>query len=170
MKSQPKTQQGFTLIEMITAMAVAAILLGSAGPNMFEFIQSSRSASEYRTLLSSLQLARSEAITRGTAVTVSANSGSNWHEGFKVWADADGDGVFDAGEEITDITSFNSDATLVEANNTSSFTYTAEGFLDAVTGTSFVISYRTSDNCEWDRDISLVYTGHVSARERACTE
>ncbi len=170
MNTQTKAQNGFTLIEMLTAMAVAAILLGSAGPNFFEFIGSSRSATEYRSLLSSLQLARSEAITRGTSVTVSAKTGANWHEGFQVWADEDGDGTFDAGEEIIDVAGFNSASTLIEAGDTTSFTYTAEGFLNAVTGTSFVISYRTSDNCKWDRDINLVYTGHVSARERACTE
>ncbi|WP_372748275.1 GspH/FimT family pseudopilin [Litorivivens sp.] len=170
MNTQRKNTQGFTLVELLTGIAIAAILLGSAGPNFFEFVQSSRSATEYRSLLSGLQLARSEAITRGVSVTVSASNGADWHDGFRVWADEDGDGTYDAGEEIMEISKFESAATMTESNNTTAFTYTAEGFLDAVAGTSFMLSYRTSKQCKWDRDISLVYTGHVSARERACTE
>lgn len=170
MKSQLKTQQGFTLIEMITAMAVAAILLGSAGPNFFEFVESSRSSTEYRSLLKGLQLARSEAINRGVNVTVAAADNADWHSGFTVWADENGDGVRDDAEIILVQDAFGSDATLVENNSTAAFSYTPEGFLDAVTGAEFALAYRTDSKCQWDRDIRLVYTGHVSARERACDQ
>ena len=170
MKAIKTAQKGFTLIELITAMAVAAILVGSAGPNFFDFIGSSRSATEYRSLLKGLQLARSEAINRGLTVTVSAKNASNWHEGFLIWADQDGNNAFDAGEEILDASEFGSEATLLESNNTADFRFTSEGFLDAVVGSQFVLSYRTDSKCEWDRDIRVVYTGMVSATERACEE
>ncbi len=168
MKTQTSAQKGFTLIEMLTAMAVAAILLGSAGPNLFDFIGSSRSATEYRSLLKGFQLARSEAINRGVTVTVTAKSGADWHSGFQVWVDEDGDGVMDAGEDILDSSEFGSGATLTEANNVGSFSYTPEGFLDAVTGSQFLLTYRTESKCTRDRDIRLVYTGVINARERVC--
>ncbi len=170
MNTQRKNTQGFTLIELITGIAVTAILLGSAGPNFFEFVGSSRSATEYRSLLKGFQLARSEAINRGVNVTVSAKDGANWHSGFVIWADADGDSVYDAGEEIRDTAKFGSAATMLETSNTTSFSYTSEGFLDAVAGSEFVLSYRSGENCKWDRDIRLIFTGHVSAREAVCEE
>ena len=168
-KTQSCTRnKGFTLIELITGMAVAAILLGSAAPNFVNFVNSSRSATEYRELLKGFQLARSEAINRGVTVTVSAKNGADWHSGFRIWADADGDNTFDAGEEIFEASEFSSLATMTEASDTASFSYTSEGFLNAVAGAQYVLSYRTDKKCEWDRDIRLVYTGHVSANQRAC--
>ncbi len=163
-------QQGFTLIEMLVAMAVAAILLSSAGPNMFEFISSARSSTEYRTVLKGLQLARFEAINRGVNVTVSAANDADWHSGFSIWADENGNGVQDDNETILVQDAFGSTATMLENNSTASFSYTSEGFLDAVTGAEYTLAYRTESKCGQDRDIRLVYTGHVSARERACEQ
>ncbi len=162
--------QGFTLIELMTSLSVAAILMGTAVPSFFDYIGSSRSSVEYRELLSGLQFARSEAITRGVNVTVSAKVDADWHQGFIVWADEDGDGNYDAGEELIDVSEFASSSTMTESSNTAAFVYTPEGFLDAVAGANFMLSYRTAEKCEWDRDIRLVYTGHVSARERVCSE
>ncbi len=163
-----KRNQGFSLIELITALSVASILMGTAVPSFIDFVGSSRSASEYRELYTGLQFARSEAITRGETVTVSAKNGANWASGFVIWTDQNGNNTIDAGEEILDAAAFSSKATMTEASETASFSYTSEGFLDAVAGSQFVLSYRTAQNCTWDRDISLVFTGAVSAQKANC--
>ncbi len=162
--------RGFSLVELITAMSVATILMGSATPSFVNVAGSSRSASEYRDLLKGLQLARSEAITRGVNVTVSTTDGANWHKGFRIWADDNGDGLYSAGEDILVSDDYSSQATMIEASNTSAFSYTSEGFLNATSGSEFVLAYRTGQNCMWDRDIRVVYTGHVSAREATCKQ
>ncbi len=90
---------GFTVIDAVTALAVGAIATGLAVPTVANYVNSSRVTSTSNTFVSTMQLARSEAITRGTTVTISATdpqSGTNeWGGGALVWIDADDNGVFD---------------------------------------------------------------------------
>lgn len=66
--------QGFTLPELLTAVAIAAILLAVASPNLKSFMAKDRIASSMNELVASLQLARSEAVKRMTPVTVCVSS------------------------------------------------------------------------------------------------
>ncbi|MFT5032650.1 MAG: type IV fimbrial biogenesis protein FimT [Bacteroidia bacterium] len=166
MTTQP---QGFTLIELITVMAVTVVLLGLGIPSFSNFIASSRSTTEYRELTKALGVARSEAITRATTVNISALSGSDWEQGYRIWIDSNTDGDYDAGEELREFASFASDADMSVTSNTKNFQFTSEGFLNADAGTEFVFSFRTSpEYCSRDRNIRLKHTGHVSVEERAC--
>ncbi|MGH8608493.1 MAG: GspH/FimT family pseudopilin [Gammaproteobacteria bacterium] len=87
---------GFTLIELMVAVAVLAIALGAGVPSMSEFIQNSRLAAHTNDLLASLHLARTEAIKRNARVTLcpSTNAatcaapGTGWGMGWMVFADA----------------------------------------------------------------------------------
>jgi type IV fimbrial biogenesis protein FimT len=67
---------GFTLIELMVGVAVLAIALGVGVPSMSEFIKNSRLAAHTNDLLTSLHLARTEAIKRNARVTLckSANA------------------------------------------------------------------------------------------------
>lgn len=96
---------GFTLVELMVTVAVAAILLAVALPSFQGSLRSNRVATATNEALASLALARSEAIrnTRGAGVCASANGsscGANWNSGWLVWSDADSDGAIDAGETI----------------------------------------------------------------------
>lgn len=65
-----KIQSGFTLIEILVAVAVAAILLGIGIPSFSGAIKNSQVSSDYNELTQALYLARSEAIKSGTPITV----------------------------------------------------------------------------------------------------
>ena len=72
-----KPSRGFTLVELMVTLAVLAILATLATPLFGELIQKNRIDAVGGELSHLLQYARSEAITRGSAVTVSASDG-NW--------------------------------------------------------------------------------------------
>ncbi len=83
---------GFTLLEMLMTMAVAAILVTIAVPSFRYVTNSNRIASEINGLLGDLQFARAEAIKEGNPVTVCistdsltcANSTVQWNSGWIV--------------------------------------------------------------------------------------
>ena len=54
--------RGFTLIELMVVCAVVAILVGVAAPSLNHFVQTNRLSNETNSLVSALNLARSEAI------------------------------------------------------------------------------------------------------------
>ena len=103
---------GFTLIELIVTLAIAAILITVAGPNFLTFIKNNRLTAQANSMVGSLQLARSEAVKRDKTVTVcrsdsptvslpalpDCNTGTNWKKGWIVFVDNNSNGDRDAGE------------------------------------------------------------------------
>jgi len=67
----------------LITVAVLAILLAIAIPNYRAIVLSSRMKAQANDFLASLQRARSEAVKRNAAVTVSANDG-DWANGWEI--------------------------------------------------------------------------------------
>ena len=81
----PHRMQGFTLVELMIVVLVLAIMLGLAAPAFRDIVFAQRVKSASFDVFSSLVMARSEAITRNTTVTVAAVSGNtNWAGGWTV--------------------------------------------------------------------------------------
>ena len=81
---------GFTLIELMITIAVAAVLIALAIPSFRATIINSNVTETTNQLIGDLNLARSEAVRRGTLVAVISNSGSNnWSSGWHVETDGD---------------------------------------------------------------------------------
>jgi type IV fimbrial biogenesis protein FimT len=98
---------GFTLIELVVTLAVAAILITVAVPSMRTFIQNGRINTQINDLVGDLSLARSEAIKRRTNVGVckSVNGttcagGGNWRDGRAIFVDVNNNSTWEAGEKI----------------------------------------------------------------------
>lgn len=96
---------GFTLVELMVTVAVVAILAALAFPSFQGSLRSNRVATASNDLLTSFTLARSEAIrnTRGAGVCASSTGtgcGNDWNTGWLVWADSNGNGSMDAGENV----------------------------------------------------------------------
>jgi len=99
-------QAGFNLYElMITLVIIGALTTAAVG--MQGLIQDSRLVAQVNQLVGYLHLVRSEAIKRGTTVTIckSANGinctpSSTWHEGWIIFADPNRNRAVDSGEAI----------------------------------------------------------------------
>jgi len=76
---------------LMVTIAVLAILVTIAIPNYRAFVLNSRMTAQANDFLTSLQLARSEAVKRNAPVTMSAK-GDGWADGWVIWATADNDG------------------------------------------------------------------------------
>lgn len=108
-----KAQTGFTLIELMVTVALAAVLVTIGLPAMGDFVRNSRLTATVNDFIAATTIARSEAVKRRTPVTVCASddslasspacdkgAGTVWEDGWLVFVDADGDAVVDTGEEI----------------------------------------------------------------------
>jgi len=94
-ESRGAIPRGFTLIELMVAIMVLAILLGVAVPSFRDAALSSRLTAYANDLVASAQIARSEAIKRNSIVTLCASkngtscgvdAGAGWEAGWIVLA------------------------------------------------------------------------------------
>ena len=123
------TQKGFTVIELMIALAVAAVLLLLAIPSFRTLTMDKRITTQTNDFISTLVLARAEALKRVSRVTVcksvngTACAGSGgWEQGWIVFADADDDAIVDNGEAILQVRStMDGDNTLLGSTNVANY-------------------------------------------------
>lgn len=72
MQGMKKRMRGFTLLELMVVVVIAALLLGIGVPAMGNFIRNARMTSSANDMLAAMHYARSEAIKRRLPVTVCA--------------------------------------------------------------------------------------------------
>jgi type IV fimbrial biogenesis protein FimT len=85
-------QRGFTLLELVTTVTVAGVLLWVAVPSFFNTSRNSHAAADANELVSAFSIARSEAIRRAGRITVcpssdGASCGGGWSGGWIVFTD-----------------------------------------------------------------------------------
>lgn len=133
---------GFTLIELMVTLSVMAILLSIAMPNFQSFILNSRITTQTNNFIMALMLARSEAVKRGSTVTVCSSTNgtkcagsSNWEGGWLVFVDANGDGVVDAGDLPVQVGQALSGGNTLNGGARTRVTYGGDGFATGFNGT-----------------------------------
>lgn len=107
-------QSGFTLIELVIALAVAGILLGIGVPSFSSAIQNSRISSQYNQAVRAFFLARSEAVKASQFVVICPRSEPASLECGDETDWANGSIVFvDAGADVDDDASIDGDDTII---------------------------------------------------------
>ena len=131
---------GITLVEVMITVAIIAILAAVALPAFNNVILANRLAAGANELVGSLQVARSEAIRRGSRVVVCASSsgagcGGAWSDGWIVFEDRNRDGSVSGGESILRTqTALNDLQVLASPNVGTSVVYRPDGMARQGTG------------------------------------
>ena len=159
-----KKTHGFTLVELIMTLSVAAVLLAVGVPNLNDLIRNNRLTAATNLFVSSLNIARSEAIKQGRNATVCVSdtqnscSGGNWRLGWLAWVDSDQDGNLDfPGEVLRVVEPLANSIQIASAQN--SFQVDSQGSVDNPNTTLAVCDDRSG---ETGRLLRVMSTGGIS--------
>ncbi|ROO25509.1 GspH/FimT family pseudopilin [Salinisphaera orenii] len=161
--------RGFTLLELVVALTVAAILVAVAIPSYQSLIERNTLAATVNDLVGDLNYARSEAVTRGRNVYLcssrdqnSCTSDGNWSDGWILFVTSDRDPA-DPSESIDQYLRVHNgadSAVAIETEDNGPLRFNSNGF--AMVGRTFKAS--ANDQPE-SRDIVVSATGRVEARD-----
>ncbi len=161
-----KRSCGFTLVELMVTLAIAAILLTIGVPSMRDLILNNRLVAATNTFTSSLNIVRNEAIKRGrnAGLCVSNDQATctgetDWRLGWVAWVDQNGNGQPDAGEVLRIVEPLPNNITVTPSVAVSSFVIDATG---SVNNPNVRLSLCDDRTGETGRQIRIMATGGVS--------
>ncbi|WP_265706435.1 GspH/FimT family pseudopilin [Verminephrobacter aporrectodeae] len=95
-----RIDRGWTLIDLLLSVALAAVLMGLAAPSLVQYQRNSELSALTNTLLASINAARWEALKTGKNAFVRPR-GTGWNSGWVVYVDANRDSVYTHAADIT---------------------------------------------------------------------
>jgi type IV fimbrial biogenesis protein FimT len=169
--------RGFSLIEVIVVLTIAAILLTIAGPALQKFVASNRLTAQVNDLMADINLARSEAIKRNTASGLCASTsgtscttGGNWANGWLVYYNNSGTNVvLKVHESLTGNNSLSAIQTDVSSSTTASVDTVAYGKSGAFASQAFTYQFTVCDPKRGQsRIIDISVLGQTSVSSSTC--
>ena len=160
MNSLTRSQRAFTLVELMLALSVAAILLGVGVPSFNTMIKNNRLAVVTNEAIGAFNFARTEAFKRGNLVHIADVGGGN---SWVVWVDGDADDTWDQGEEIR---IWSSVPEGVSVTTTNGFIVFDSSGLANSTETVTVCDDRSGES---GSELSLLLSGSISVGKISCS-
>lgn len=169
-------KNGFTLLELIVTLAIAAILLSVGVPGFRGIIMDNRLVNETNQFVTAVNTARSAAVrfqrnatvcmtTNYSAAVPTCGSSNDWSPGWIVWVDKDRDGATDA-NEIISVHEPVAGSITMQSTSSSAFTYNARGF--STTGGDDV-SMCDDRSSETGRLIKINNVGRTNVSRQTCS-
>lgn len=171
-------QQGFTLIELMVTLALAAVLAFLAAPSFRSTIATSKLTSRANDLVGTLAMARSESIRRGTRITVCKSSDQttcattgDWEQGWIVFVDTtrSTSAAVDTGEAITSAAQSPGGETVIKGSTdvASYVSFAADGRAKLMNGSSQTGTLRICNpssalpDTKRARDVEIIPVGRI---------
>ncbi len=92
--------RGFTMVEMLTATAVAATITAAAVPSLSHTMTRQTLGDSVANLMLAIELGRSEAIASGSRVVLAPVDGRDWRSGWRLYRDLNDNGALDGGDSV----------------------------------------------------------------------
>ena len=152
-----KKSLGYTLIELMSMLAVVSILVSVGLPMLNVFFDSNRMVSNTNDLVAGLNIARSEAIKQQIRVTLcqsadtaSCTGSGQWEDGWIVFQDPNGNATVDGGERILRLNAAVDGQVTIRSNDVgnliaSSVSFTSRGLPKALNGGAQSGTFRICD-------------------------
>jgi type IV fimbrial biogenesis protein FimT len=169
-----RTQAAFTLMELMVALTVMAILVGFAVPSFREFTRNNRVTAAHNDLATAFTLARSESLKRSLPVSVCATTdgedcgtAANWTSGWMVFVDNDGTpGTVDDDDEVVQLWPA-IEGDVVIAADEAFVQYVPSGTV-VPDSTSIFDVYTSGCSGSRAQRLAISATGSLSAMKHAC--
>ena len=165
---------GFSMIELMSTVGIAAILATVGAPSLTSFMMNNRISAQTNAFLTDLAQARQEAVKLHVPVVVSAAAAgttinftqTNWSYGRAAYADVNASGAYDAGDYIIKVNhKLPGRVALSNADGLSQIQYRPNGTTNAVAGTRFTVC----QDGYLGRDIVITPTGRAFVVPRTVT-
>jgi len=180
-----KHLRGYTLIEVMVVVTIAAILMGLAAPSFVRTVRSTTISNSVNSFMSDMRYARSESIRRGVSVVVCRSNapeaaspvcntgsgididgdglGDGWASGWIIFEDLDGDGSKDSAEAVLKVESQNTriESVMETGSGSTKFRFTPTGRLRSLSGATQLTFGGLNYTNDLQRVVCVSMAGHV---------
>lgn len=171
--------KGFTLVELLATLTIAGVLFSVGVPSLRDTVLNHRMNAGINDMITEINLARSEAIKRGTSVVIcpSNDAGSDcksstaWDSGWLIYSDINNNSSYDSGtDEIlrkhAKVTGFKS---ISSNGDKKRLRFTSDGFAPGIMTT---ISFCDTRGISSAKGLVIIDTGRVRSaltKDLSCT-
>ncbi len=169
---------GFTLVELVIALAIGAILAAAAAPAFTDLVRTTRLSSQLNQFVRAVNFGRMEAIKRGRPASICVRNGDScgtrrpWRDGWLVFVDEDNDNEVDRDELLLSREALPDGYSLTPNVNLDVFRFSATGRVRRGSGALPLMTFRLcapdaepGKMAQRSREIVINATGRMRIRQ-----